>query len=83
MRQRGVLAMLARLNSGGLAALSGYANGGLVSRLSMPAIRAGVGGSALQPVNLHVGGNRYAMSASPDVVSQLKGALAREALRKG
>lgn len=76
-RKQGLNAVMSSLN------VPGYFNGGLVSRLSMPSVRAGGGGSALQPVNLYLDGNRYAMSAQPETVATLKSFLGREALRKG
>ena len=78
----GVMAMLARLNRDGVASLKGYASGGLVGRLGVPALPASRG-STPTPVNLHLDGRRYPMSAAPDVVAEMTAALGREALKRG
>lgn len=59
-----------------------FANGGIVSSIASSGVSSG--GSGLHPVTLHMpGGGSYAMSAAPDVVGQLKAAIALEALKHG
>lgn len=82
VRQAGVLALLSRLNRQGLAGLKGYASGGLVGRLGVPALPASRA-STPTPVNLHLDGRRYPMAAAPDVVAEMTAALGREALKRG
>ena len=82
VRQSGALAMLMRLNRDGMAGLNGYASGGLVSRIGVPALAA-ARPQTPTPVNLHLDGRRYPMAAAPDVVAEITAALAREALRRG
>lgn len=85
VRQPGALAFLSQFNRIGMNALRGYADGGLVSRLAMPAISApsaGAGGSG-RNLTLVLGNERYGVSAGDDVVARLSDHVAREALRKG
>ncbi|ODU49075.1 MAG: hypothetical protein ABS92_06790 [Thiobacillus sp. SCN 63-374] len=59
-----------------------FANGGIVSDLVSSGMSSG--GSGLQPVTLNMpGAGAFAMSAAPDVVAELKNAIAREALKHG
>ena len=59
-----------------------FANGGIVSDIVSSSVPSG--GSGLHPVTLHMpGGETYSMAAAPDVVGQLKAAIAREALKYG
>jgi len=83
VRQPGALAFLDRFNRLGMQALKGYADGGLVSRLALPGLRAAAGGNSTTAVNLTLDGNRYAMSASSDVAAALTDYVRREAMRKG
>jgi len=85
VRQRGALEFLARFNQVGLSALKGYASGGLVSGLRVPSIapRSASSGSSGTPVNLYLDGARYPVTASSDVIGELKTAFRREALKNG
>ena len=85
VRQPGALAFLSQFNRIGMNALRGYADGGLVSRLAMPAISSPSGGTASSGRNLTLvlGNERYGVSAGDDVVARLSDHVAREALRKG
>ncbi|HMX15559.1 MAG TPA: tape measure protein [Rhodocyclaceae bacterium] len=61
-----------------------YADGGALSRLRIPALPAPASrASTPTPVNLHLDGRRYPMSAAPDVVAEMTAALGREALKRG
>lgn len=85
VRQPGALAFLSQFNRIGMNALRGYADGGLVSRLAMPAISApaaGAGGGG-RNLTLVLGNERYGVSAGDDVMARLTDHVAREALRKG
>lgn len=85
VRQPGALAFLSQFNRIGMNALRGYAEGGLVSRLAMPAISVpsgGTGGSS-RNLTLVLGNERFGVSAGDDVVARLSDHVAREALRKG
>lgn len=86
VRQPGALAFLSQFNRIGMNALRGYADGGLVSRLAIPAISApaaGSGGSGRGNLTLVLGNERFGASASDDVMARLTDHVAREALRKG
>ena len=83
VRQPGALAFLDRFNRMGMQALKGYADGGLVSRMALPALRAASAGGSTTAINLTLDGNRYAMTASNDVATALTDYVRREALRKG
>lgn len=59
-----------------------FANGGIVSGLVSSNVSPG--GSGLQPVTLNMpGAGAFSMSAAPNVVAELKTAIAREALKYG
>lgn len=80
VRQPGMLAYLERLRRQGSGALRGYADGGLVSRLSAPQPR----GSSATPVVLDLGAlGRYNTSADADVADQLVRVIQRAALQRG
>lgn len=85
VRQPGALEFLARFNRIGMAALRGYAGGGLVERLSMPSIAANSGSFAGPSKNLTLvlDGQRFGVSATSDVIGRIGDHVAREALRKG
>lgn len=86
VRQPGALAFLEDFNRRGMAALRGYADGGLVGRIFSPSLSAPNGDSVSgtrSVVNLAIDGKRFAMSAADDVVGQLTKHVQREALRKG
>lgn len=87
VRQPGALAFLARFNQIGMEALrrNGYANGGLVNNIRSPSISprsspAATGSNAT--FNLP-GFGRFDAYVAPDVLGELKGAFAKEALKKG
>ena len=80
VREPGMLALLERLRLNGMSALRGYADGGLVSRLSAPQPR----GSSATPVVLDLGSlGRYNTSADADVADQLVRVIQRAALQRG
>lgn len=59
-----------------------FANGGIVSDLVSSGMSPG--GSGLQPVTLNIpGAGAFSMSSAPNVVAQLKAAIAIEALKHG
>ena len=64
----------------------GQLGGSAVSRLSIPSLPSGAGGDgnrAGKNLTLVLGGERYTVGASNDVIEQLTAHVAREALRKG
>lgn len=80
VREPGMLSLLERLRLNGMSALRGYADGGLVSRLSAPHPR----GSTATPVVLDLGAlGRYNTNAAPDVADQLVRVIQRAALQRG
>ncbi len=87
VNQPGALAFLNRFNAIGMAALKGYANGGLVQRLTMPAMNlSGLNFAAagpMQPVHLHLGDREFPMAAPPEITAGLVRYFRYEALRKG
>jgi hypothetical protein len=85
VRQRGVKALLARLNAGGLSALNipGYADGGLVGRISLPSLAASAAPSKSTAVFDFGELGRYPVSMASKGVDDLKTAFAREALKRG
>lgn len=59
-----------------------FANGGIVSSVASSTVSPGASG--LQPVTLNMpGAGSYPMSASPNVVAELRAALAIEAIKRG
>jgi len=82
-RQRGALAFLSRFNRVGLAALKGYATGGLVSNLNMPSLKGGSSGGGSNAVFNFPGMGSFPAQLQPKVMDDLKTAFAREALKKG
>lgn len=59
-----------------------FANGGIVSSVASSTVSPGASG--LQPVTLNMpGGGSFPMSASPDVVGQIKRFIATESLKHG
>lgn len=85
VRQPGALAFLTRFNQLGMAALKGYANGGLVSRMTFAAPpAASLPRSSGQPANLHFPGiGSFPASLDQDILGRLQHSLARVALQKG
>jgi tape measure domain-containing protein len=86
VRQPGALAFLARFNREGMAALrrNGYAAGGLVSNLAMPSLnRATPAASSANATFNFPGMGSFQATLAPDVMSELKTAFSREALKKG
>jgi len=84
VRQRGALEFLERFNRYGMAALPGYADGGLVGRLAIPTLRSP------QPVTERMaatfnfpGLGSYRASLSADTFAQLQRDFQRAALQKG
>ena len=84
VRQRGALEFLERFNRYGMAALPGYADGGLVGRLAIPTLRSP------QPVNERMaatfnfpGLGSYRATVSADTFRQLQNDFQRAALQKG
>lgn len=84
VRQPGALAFLTRFNQLGMAALKGYAGGGLVSRMNFAPPAASVPRSSGQPANLHFPGiGSFPASLDQDILGRLQHSLARVALQKG
>ena len=84
VRQRGMLALLQRLNREGLGALPGFANGGLVSGLSIGMARAPQAAAQRVAAILKFPDlGSYPVTMDADPFSLLEGALARLALQKG
>jgi hypothetical protein len=84
VRQRGMLAMLQRLNREGLAALPGFASGGLVGALQISQARQPAPGAARAAAVFNfpdLGSFPVTMDADP--LRQLESAFARVALQKG
>src|SRR5690554_3535280 len=88
MREPGALEFMERFRRYGMAALRGYAEGGLVSNIArhipyLPPVpapaAAGAGGT---PVHLHMDGQSYEMRATQDVVDALHRAVRVKKLRK-
>lgn len=55
VRQRGMMQFLSGLNRDGVRALRGYASGGLVGNLAVPAV-PGANSRSMQPANFHIEG---------------------------
>ena len=85
-RQRGVKELLARLNSGGLAALNipGYAAGGLVSNLRVPSLAPRAAPTPSSPAVFNFPGmGSFPVQMAPDVMGELSTAFKRQALKRG
>ena len=86
VRQPGALAFLARFNREGMAALrrNGYAAGGLVSNLAMPSLNRTAPAAAGSNATFNFPGmGSFQATLAPDVMSELKTAFSREALKRG
>lgn len=86
VRQPGALAFLSRFNREGMAALrrNGYAAGGLVSNLAMPSLNRATPAAASANATFNFPGmGSFQATLAPDVMSELKEAFSREALKKG
>lgn len=84
VRQRGMLAMLQRLNREGLAALPGFASGGLVGSLQISQARQPAPGSARAAAVFNFPDlGRFPVTMDADPLRQLESAFARVALQKG
>lgn len=85
VRQRGMLALLQRLNREGLGALPGFANGGLVSGLSIGMARAPQpAAQRAEAVFMFPDmGGRYPVTMDVDPLRRLEDAFSRLALQKG
>lgn len=86
VRQRGALEFLTRFNRLGMDALKGYATGGLVNNLAVPSLSSSAGAARNSgvPANFYFnGGGPYPVTASPNVMREIKTAFSREALKKG
>lgn len=90
MREPGALEFMERFRRYGMAALRGYAEGGLVSNIArhipylppVPAPAAAAAGAGATPVHLHMDGQSYEMRATQDVVDALHRAVRVKKLRK-
>jgi len=81
----GALDFLWRFHHLGMAALKGYAGGGLVDGLSIPSVSIS-SGSAAEPAlygNFYLDGQRHRVQASRETFDSLAEQLAREAMKKG
>lgn len=86
VRQPGALAFLARFNREGMAALwrNGYAGGGLVRSLAIPSLSRATPAAASANATFNFPGmGSFQATLAPDVMSELKTAFSREALKKG
>ena len=84
VRQRGMLAMLQRLNREGLAALPGFASGGLVGALQISQARQPAPGAARAAAVFNFPDlGRFPVTMDADPLRQLESAFARVALQKG
>ena len=84
VRQRGMLAMLQRLNREGLAALPGFASGGLVGALQISQARQPSPGAARAAAVFNFPDlGRFPVTMDADPLRQLESAFARVALQKG
>ena len=84
VRQRGMLALLDRLRRHGLAALPGFADGGLVGRLSLPQLRQQQPAAARAAAVFNFPGmGRYETSMDAYNFERLQRDFQREALKKG
>ena len=83
VRQRGMLAMLQRLNREGLAALPGFAGGGLVGALQISQARQPAPSTARAAILQFPDMGRFPVTMDADPLGQLEVALARVALQKG
>jgi len=83
--QPGALALLTRFNQIGMAALKGYANGGLVTRMNFAAPRApSTPQSSGMPALLQFPGfGSFPAHFDQDILGRLQHSLARVALQKG
>lgn len=84
VRQRGMLALLDRLRRYGLASLPGFADGGLVGRLSLPQLRPPTPAAARAAAIFNFPGmGRYETSMDAYTFDRLQRDFQREALKKG
>jgi hypothetical protein len=84
VRQRGMLALLDRLRRHGIAALPGFADGGLVGRLSLPQLRPPTPAAARAAAIFNFPGmGRYETSMDAYTFDRLQRDFQREALKKG
>lgn len=83
VRQRGMLAILHRLNREGLAALPGFASGGLVNYLSVGSVRATPAAQRAAAVFNFPDLGSFPVTMDADPLRQLESAFARVALQKG
>lgn len=88
MREPGALEFMERFRRYGMAALRGYAEGGLVSSIARhipylpPVPGPAAAGAVGTPVHLHMDGQSYEMRATQDVVDALHRAVRVKKLRK-
>jgi tape measure domain-containing protein len=83
VRQPGALEFLRRFNQVGMAALKGYASGGLVTRLQVPAAAQPASSESTLYGNFYLDGQRHRVQASRETFDSLAEQLAREAMKKG
>jgi hypothetical protein len=84
LRQRGALSLLERLNRYGLSAIPGYADGGLVGRLSVPNVQPSEPANARAAATFNFPGmGSYAAELKPYDFDRLQRDFQREALRSG
>ncbi len=84
VQQRGMLAFLERLRRQGLSALPGFADGGLVGRLSLPTLRTATPAAARAAAVFNFPGmGRYETSMNAYDFNRLQRDFARAALQKG
>ncbi|MGH1449924.1 MAG: phage tail tape measure protein [Pseudomonadaceae bacterium] len=90
MQEPGALNFMEKFRRYGMAVLNnGYAEGGLVSTRTLPAIPAmsaalgsSAGGSALSPVNINLDGQTYTLQGGPDAIAMLARAAKIRSLRR-
>ena len=83
VRQRGMLSLLQRLNREGLAALPGFANGGLVNNISFGSVRSTPAAQRAAAVFNFPDLGSFPVTMDADPLRQLESAFAKVALQKG
>ena len=83
VRQPGARAFLARFNQIGMAALKGYASGGLVRSLRLPGLSPAASKTTASATFNFPGMGSFPVQMAPDVMGELQTAFRRAALKRG
>lgn len=83
VRQPGALQFLNLFNRIGMAALRGYADGGLVTSLAVPSAPSGLPARSALYGNFYIDGKAHQVQATRQTFDALASHFSREALRKG